>query len=310
MKLLKLSGVLPLLCVFLVSCGLVAGCGDDDSTSPKPVTLDDFEGYWEMTTYRITNAANTSEFVEIVGLGADLAMQVDDSGNFTGEAFVPSALTGGAAVKFPFAGFFTMVGQDSIRMDFTPDIEPFLTDATTAFQLSGNTLTLSGDTMTFDFDLDGEEEAALFDATVLRGIRVIDIDDFVGYWEAAEYHITNASNPAETIETVSMGATFGWTVDDQGNFTGDMHLPGALVGQAEDIDIQFQGYFNLVGQDSVYAIFTPEVPPFLTNTSADYTLWGGVLVMTDRTTLFDFDGDQVPEPAIFEGTMVWSDPIP
>jgi hypothetical protein len=43
--------------------------------------------------------------------------------------------------------------------------------------------------------------------------------------------------------------------------------------------------------------FTPEVPPLLTNTRGYFTLDGNEYTLTDEDALFDFDGDEVPEPA-------------
>jgi hypothetical protein len=308
MKVLVSHRALLLLSVLILCGSLSAGCGDDDGSSPEVLTLADFEGYWELTKYKVTDPSNPAVSVELVAAGAEMAWLADNAGSFTGEAFVPAALTGGQAVKFPFMGSFSLVGQDSVRMIFAPEIPPFLESQTVAISLSGNTLSMEDDSSTFDFDQDGTEEPAIFEATVVRGTRVLSFEDFEGYWEAAKYLITDASNPAVSVETVSLGATFSWTVDNAGNFTGDMFLPAALVGQ--DMDLQFQGHFELVGQDSAYVVFTPEIPPFLTRTDAEYTVWGGVLELIDRTATFDFDQDGTEEAAIFEGTMIWSDPVP
>ena len=58
-----------------------------------------------------------------------------------------------------------------------------------------------------------------------------------------------------------------------------------------------------LSQDTVQVVFTPEIPPFLTGFSGAFTMDGDDLSLTDENTTFDFDGDQVEEAAIFEGTM-------
>jgi hypothetical protein len=194
-------------------------------------------------------------------------------------------------------------------MDFIPDIEPFLTDATTAFQLSGNTLTIQGDQMTFDFDQNGTEEAALLNSTVVRGTRVVGLDDLEGNWKALSYMVTDASDPEAVVEAITLGATFDWYADENGGFQVDMFIPAVLTG-ATDISASVPGTFSLIGQDSLNITFDQEVPPFLTNTRAGFSLWGGIVTLTDDNTTFDFDGNGTEEPATFEGIMQWYDPVP
>ena len=71
--------------------------------------------------------------------------------------------------------------------------------------------------------------------------------------------------------------------------------------------IPLAGYFELIDQETVEAVFTPEIPPLFTNFPSEFTLEGDVLTLRDEvSTMFDFDEDGTPDPAIFEGTMVRS----
>lgn len=302
MRIPRFLGVLALLGVAVLAGTLFSGCGDDGS-SPRLLTVADFEGYWEMTMYRLTNPVNPAQVVELKTAGASMGWIADNTGHFTGEAFVPATLAG-QDIKFAFSGAIALVGQDSISVTFLPEIEPFLSDERAAMSLSGNVMTLESSDTTFDFDQDGTEEAAVFLGRMERTTRVLTYEDYAGTWEATSYKMTSVASPAVSIEIISMGATFYWDADDTGAFTGAMFLPAALAG--EDMNVPFAGAFQLVGQDSAYVTFTPEVPPFLTETRAEFTVWGGTLNITDSSTTFDFDEDGTEEAAIFEGTMVWT----
>lgn len=133
--------------------------------------------------------------------------------------------------------------------------------------------------------------------------ELITLADFAGSWTAQTYRITNAAQLAPTLAIIGFGATFEWTVDNSGNFAGNVFEPTVLAGQ--DPDLNFQGRFTLVGQDSLIINFVPEIPPFLTQTRAWFEFTGdNTLTLVDRNTTFDFHRDDNREAAIFEGTLV------
>ncbi len=113
------------------------------------------------------------------------------------------------------------------------------------------------------------------------------------------YRATSVRNPQVSIEFIAIGGGFGFEVDDAGVFTGRMFVPPSFVGFPWEQP--FQGSFELVSQDSIQFSFAPEIPPFLTDTRAAFTYAGDTFSITDTNTTFDFDGNQVEEPAIFEG---------
>jgi hypothetical protein len=131
------------------------------------------------------------------------------------------------------------------------------------------------------------------------GPDLIEISDFQGSWESLSYQITDAANPALTMEIISMGAVMQWQADETGQFTGSAFIPAALAGQ--DMNLDVQGSFSLLSQDSVVIHFVPEYPPFLTETRAEFQLVGDLLSFQDQDSEFDFDGNGAQEPAVFEG---------
>jgi len=161
MRIAKILG----LCVMLPIAALTA-C-DDDGSGPDLLSIADFAGSWEATTYRLTHAQVPAITFEIISLGVTLEMDASASGTFTGSAFIPALLVG-QDLDLDFGGAFSLIGQDSLVINFNPEIPPFLTQTRTEFQLVGNVLTLKDENTTFDFDSDGTEEAAIFEGTLTR----------------------------------------------------------------------------------------------------------------------------------------------
>jgi hypothetical protein len=144
----------------------LTGC-DDDGAGPDLLTIADFAGSWEATTYRLTHAQIPAITLEVISLGVTLEMDANASGNFTGSAFIPAVLVG-QDLDLDFGGTFSLVGQDSLIINFVPEVPPLLTQTRAAFQLAGNVLTLTDQDTTFDFDGDGAEEPAIFEGTLRR----------------------------------------------------------------------------------------------------------------------------------------------
>ena len=145
---------------------LLSAC-DDDGTKPDPFTIADFQGSWETLTYRVTAADNAALTLEIISLGAVLEWDADPSGNFSGSAFIPAALAG-QDLDLDVQGTFSLISQDSVVINFIPEIPPFLTQTRAEFQLAGDMLSFVDDDSEFDFDGDGSQEAAIFEGTFRR----------------------------------------------------------------------------------------------------------------------------------------------
>lgn len=302
----KWFGLLYVLPAVLIASVLLAGCGDDDGSSPRVITVSDFEGVWVAQTYTVTSVANPQVSLEFVGLGGGFNFDVDDEGNFQGRAFVPGALMG-MPLELPFQGTFELISQDSVYVEFTPEFPPFLTNTRAGFDLVGDTFTITDANTMFDFDGDQVAEPASFVGVLTKyggtGQPVVFASDFEGAWETTTYRMTSNANPQISIELISLGASFDFIADDSGQFQGSAFIPEVVAGQ--DITIpNFTGLFNVVTQDTLEIVFTPEMPPFLTDLRGSFTLVGDTFTLDNPNTAFDFDGDQVEESATFEGVMV------
>jgi hypothetical protein len=163
----KFSGLafVPII-VLVVGC-LLAGCGDDDGASkPKVITVADLAGTWVATQYKVSTKTVPEVSMDLVAIGGAFSWDADNTGDFTGEMTIPEAL--GGPYDVPFAGSYELVGQDSLVVEFNPEVPPLLTDSRMGFSLTGNTVTVTDDTGTFDFDQDGTEEPAKFKGILVR----------------------------------------------------------------------------------------------------------------------------------------------
>ena len=310
MRFLRWSGLLYILPVILLAGGIFVGCGDDGGTDTDLIVIGDFEGSWVAASYRVTSVANPQISVELVGLGGAFAWDADDEGEMTGRAFIPASMAG-VTLELQFQGAFDLITQDSVIVNFIPESPPFLENTRAGFTLVGDTFTILDENTMFDFDRDQVPEPAIFEGTMIRhdGSEppIIFVADFEGYWDVTVFKLMSVALPQISIEAVGMGATFGFDLDDAGQFLGDAFIPAAIAGQ--DITISgAPGYFHLVTQDTVAVVFTPEIPPFLTDFSGVLAMDADTMSVTDENSMFDFDGDQVEEAAIFEGTMVRTSP--
>jgi hypothetical protein len=155
------------LTLILVLCaGMSQGCGDDNGVEPQPLTIADFAGSWNCTAFVVTSSANPQIQFDLIAAGGALSVTVQPSGNFNGSITYPDPQTF-QPTTVQIAGTFTLVSQTEIRAEFNPEIPPLLENDTVAFTLSGSTLTLSDDTSEFDFDFDGQYEAATFLAVLV-----------------------------------------------------------------------------------------------------------------------------------------------
>ena len=276
----------------------------NDGSYPPIVFTEDFEGPWVAQMYKVTSTGNPPISIELIGLGGAFSYDVDDAGGLEGRGFVPASLAG-MTLEIPISANLNLISQDSVGISFTPEIPPFLTDTRAEFALSANTLALTDSNTTFDFDGDEEPDPAIFEGVMVRNDGsyppVVFTEDLEGFWETVSYTVTSAANPLISFETISMGATFDWDVDDQGQAIGNAFIPGAITG-GDDVTLSdFPAGFELIYQDTLMIAFYPEVPPFLTNTRGHFTLVGDDFILTDENTYFDFGSGA--EPAIAEIVM-------
>jgi hypothetical protein len=129
---------------------------------------------------------------------------------------------------------------------------------------------------------------------------LITIADFAGDWEATQFKVTHPTNPLIQFDLIALGGSLDATVQTTGAFLGSAEIPDLGAGA---LTVPVAGAFVLVDQETVQVTFTPEVPPFLTDFTAEFTLTGNTLTLYDEDSDFDFDFDGQSEPAIFEGTL-------
>lgn len=131
-----LAGAASLL---LLACGEAAG-----------VTIADLVGTWNATKLEFTNKANSAQKIDVVPLGAQLRIVVEPSGraistlSFQGQTSVDTSQI--------------VIRGDTLVVD----------DRRLLFTLSGNTLTITDNNESFDFNQDGAEEPATLLAVLLR----------------------------------------------------------------------------------------------------------------------------------------------
>jgi hypothetical protein len=309
--------LLWLMVVALTAGGLVIGCGEDDeggtSTQNGGLSIADFEGVWMVTSYKVTMVDPPQTSLDMVDFGCAFAFDADDAGAFEGRAFIPASVTHTQVLELAFQGAVDLVAPDTIEVTFTPQFPPFLTTMRGAIGMAGNTFTITDNNATFDFDGDEVEEAAIFEGAMTKyegpEPAVVFLADFEGHWDATEYRVTSVANPLVSFEVISAGVSFAYEADDAGNIVGDAFIPKEIANTDEDITISdFEAAFSLIKQDTIQIAFSPEYPPFMTNTYGWFSLVADTLRLHDDSTSFDFDQDEVEEPATFDGKMVRSSP--
>lgn len=148
--------VFPHLALGIAAAVLVGGCkGSDDD-----VTLADFAGVWDAISYRVTSKANPAMTMDPIAVGGSMIATIDTEGRVTGTATMPDPAAG--LVTLSWTAQITLLDQETIAIDFQPDIPPLLVDDTATFDLSGDTLVLENDDSTFDWDGDGTPEPSSF----------------------------------------------------------------------------------------------------------------------------------------------------
>lgn len=129
----------------LAAVAVFLACGDGGN-SPSP---NKFAGTWDATKMEFTNVANTAEKVDVIAAGGTFVILIESTGDYQwtvdipGEPLETSSGTWSASADV----FTTKETGSSGNMQFD-------------WSLNGNTLTLAGANVEFDFDDDGLEDAA------------------------------------------------------------------------------------------------------------------------------------------------------
>jgi len=132
---------------FLVAFALLSlGCGGDDEE--KALTVKDFAGSWEATSFVITSNDDPAMSIDLVAMGGAFSFEADDSGKGEGSIVLPAA-QGGATL--PFTGSMELVDQETLKVTFDQEIPPLLTNFSGPFTLEGDTMTVKEENFNFDF---------------------------------------------------------------------------------------------------------------------------------------------------------------
>jgi hypothetical protein len=134
----------------VVVIALVLGCGKEEPTRPREITLAELVGTWTATKIEFTNKANSNQKIDAIQLGWKYTLTINANGEYAESlSFVSGART--------TTGPVTIQGNNTILPSvFSAD---FGDDMSFAVTLSGNALTLTGDSA-FDFDNNETDEPA------------------------------------------------------------------------------------------------------------------------------------------------------
>lgn len=131
----------------------LASCGDD-GTGPSAESL---AGTWTATAFEYVSTADPGDRVELIGLGGTLVTEIRSGGTYSYVFTLPGQPTE------------TSTGTWSSTADTFTMHESGSTFALTFdMVLSGNTLTLTGADTEYDFDLDGVDDDAELNLTLVR----------------------------------------------------------------------------------------------------------------------------------------------
>jgi hypothetical protein len=155
-----------------VAAALFASCGGSDSPSAidGTVTAADLAGVWEASQFRMTSKENSLLQFDMIQLGGAMNFAIQPQGSFTGTVFIPAAISADqTGYTVPLSGVMRITNEAAnLRIDFVPEIPPLFTAMEPSLELIDNTLTITDGTVSFDFDRNGSDEPADFQAVFTR----------------------------------------------------------------------------------------------------------------------------------------------
>lgn len=149
---------------------LALGCGDN-GTEPDGISAADFAGSWEVTSFVVTSHDDPNLSSDLIAGGAAIHVAVQPSGSFSGAAVIPGELVSIpeiGVVTVPLAGVVRVVDQETLVVEFVPQIPPVFTTWNAEFTLIGDVLTAVDTDAEFDFGDDSTWDRAIFQTTMVR----------------------------------------------------------------------------------------------------------------------------------------------
>jgi len=129
---------------YIGTCSTSPTVGDDE------VSVSDFEGMWEATSYVVYPNDNPEASFDLVTMGAVLSVEADDSGNVTGDLEIPELI--GGPMTLPFNAVFEIVDPQTLTVTFVEEIPPLLTSSTGPFTYEEDIMTITDNGALFDFE--------------------------------------------------------------------------------------------------------------------------------------------------------------
>lgn len=138
--------------LLLAHCVLLAACSNG-----VDVETDEIAGTWDATHMVYHNSANPNETVDVISEGAEFFITFNANGSYsatyTAVEEAPETTTG------TWEASIDVLTTSQTGMSFSTEYE---------FVLSGNTLTLTGGDVDYDWDGDDVDEPAELDLTMVR----------------------------------------------------------------------------------------------------------------------------------------------
>lgn len=141
---------------WLVGLALAAGVACGGGSGPSPRSL---SGKWKATTAEVVSTSNSSRKTDLVANGGTVLLVLDQGGSFALTVSVP-----GDPVQQSGGTWSSSV--DVLTLTYTSG--PNSGNSEFEMNLSGDTLTLNGADLDFDFEDDGVFEAAKLNLRLAR----------------------------------------------------------------------------------------------------------------------------------------------
>jgi hypothetical protein len=130
------------------------------------------------------------------------------------------------------------------------------------------------------------------------GSAELGIADLAGTWISEAFVMTSRDQPSVTLDLMALGASITWAVKPSGAFSGTAVLPGGGFSASGTLTVPMSGVLRIVDAETIRVDFVPEIPPMFATFIGSFTFGGDAMtIVDDDETVFDFDGDGVPEPA-------------
>jgi hypothetical protein len=155
--------------VVLASLGVLGGCAADSSVAPEDTVFDRLAGSWRGTEFVVSSLADPSISMNLVEMGGGLDLDFTPAGAFSGSAVLPGAVAGlPGLITIPLSGVVKLVDEETLRIDFVPEVPPVFSTFTTTFTLDEHRFEIVDPGSSFDFDKDGVNEPARIFGVFLR----------------------------------------------------------------------------------------------------------------------------------------------